>query len=455
MNALMFRVRQLPSARRVAMAVLAVASTLFLASCEDPGSQPAPEKARLRLLHMAFDAPNVDLRVDGALIASSVAALQSSGYQLVDAGTRRIVIAPAGGSAELLVATEALEEGRDYTIYAFSPAAAFTASLREDQRLVPLGKSGIRLVNATTDGGQLELRLASGSTALAGPVSQASVSTQRQIDAGTVSFGIYRDGSLIADYDPVTLSEKTSYTIVVHGTVNASDAVPMGVRMFTDNGSGDAYVDLVATSFDARLMTVNAIVGASSLNATLDGTSFSTMGFAQHTPYAGVTPGNRRLAFLTSGSTIIDREIDLQSRKAYSVFATGTLVPADVAPLVLQDVTMPNTTQALVRFVNLSPDMGKVDVLTPLGTSDYEIPYMQGIGYREVSQSATTGSAFLALPPSPVGAPYLFKFRKSGTSTVVFELDGVVLEAGKIYTLWVGGRTSNDSQEAYLIPHGS
>lgn len=440
-------------AQRCLLMCMAIAATLFITSCEDPGNQPVPEKARLRLLHLAYDAPSVDLRVDGALVSTNITALESSGYQLIDAGTRRIVLSPAGSSVELLVATESLGEARDYTIYAFPPAAAFSASLREDQRLVPLGKSFVRFVNATTDGGQLELRVASGSSALAGPVGQTGVTDQKQIDAGSVSFGIYKNGSLVADYDAVTLAEKTSYTIVVHGTLATSDAVPMGVRMFADNGTGETYVDLVATSFDARLRAVNAVIGATSLNVTIDGTSVTTVGYTQHSTYGSVTPGVRRLAFLASGTPIIDRDVTLQSRKSYSVFATGSIVPADIAPLVLEDVTVPNATQALVRFINLSPDMGKVDVLTPLGATDYAIPYMQGINFREVSVSATTNSAFLALPPSPEGSPYVFKFRKSGTTEIAFEQNGIVLEAGKIYTMWVGGRLSNASQNVYLIPH--
>lgn len=440
-------------AQRHLFVSMAMAAALFATSCDDPGNQPVPEKARLRLLHLAYDAPSVDLRVDGALVTANVNALESSGYQLIDAGTRRIVITPAGSTAELLVATESLDEAREYTIYAFPPAAAFSASLREDQRLVPLGKTFIRFVNATTDGGQLELRVASGSSALAGPVGQTGVTDQKQIDAGSVSFGIYRNGSLIADFDAVTLVEKTAYTIVVHGTLATNDAVPMGVRMFTDNGTGEEHVDLVATSFDARLRAVNAVIGATSLNLTVDGTSITTVGFTQHSAYNSITPGVRRVAFLASGTPIIDRDVTLQSRKSYSMFATGSIVPADVAPLVLEDVTVPNATQALVRFVNLSPDLGKVDVLTPLGASDYEIPYMQGINFREVSLSASTNSAFLALPPSPEGSPYVFKFRKTGTTEIAFQKDGIVLEAGKIYTMWVGGRLSNASQNVYLIPH--
>jgi hypothetical protein len=65
----------------------------------------------------------------------------------------------------------------------------------------------------------------------------------------------------------------------------------------------------------------------------------------------------------------------------------------------------------------------------------------------------TTGSNFLQLPASPAGAPYLLKFRKTGTTTIMTTLENVALEAGKIYTLWLGGRASNSTLSGYLIKH--
>ena len=132
---------------------------------------------------------------------------------------------------------------------------------------------------------------------------------------------------------------------------------------------------------------------------------------------------------------------------------TGTIVPADVAPIVLEDVTTPNASQALVRFIHASPDAGKIDVVTPLGPTDYQIPAMQGVDFREVSRSSTTGLNFLQIPASTASEPYLLKFRKTGTTTIMTTLENVKLEAGKIYTLWIGGRVSNGTLSAQLIEH--
>lgn len=439
--------------RDFAAAVALTLSVLLLVSCGDTGNQPTPSKARLRLLHLAYDAPNIDMRIAGGLVSSSIQALSAASYQTVDIGSQRIAITSAGTATEILSSTSTLQESRDYTVFTFPPAAAMTAVIREDQRVVPVGKCNLRFVNATTDGGQLELRISSSGSAIAGPIGQASVSDQKQVDAGTFSFGIYKSGVLVSDYDPVPIAERSSFTIVVHGTVSTSDAVPLGVRVFTDNGSGDASIDLVATSFDARLTAVNAIIGAANLSVAVGGTTLSTLTYGQHMPYASVVPGSKNVEFAISGTQVTSPTVDFASRKSYSVFATGSTVPPDVAPLVLVDVTTGNAAQALVRFINLSPDIGKVDVLTPLGTDDYAIQYLQGIDYRVVSRSATSGLDFLLFPPSAEGTPYRFKFRKSGSTTIAFEVEGVAFQAGKIYTMWIGGRSSNNTLEAYLIRH--
>lgn len=427
---------------------------MVFTSCEDAGEQPVTETTKVRLLHMAFDAPNVDLRADGTVLSSGIAALRSSGYQTLSAGSRRIAITNVGASAELLTSTEALKAATSYSVVVFPPAAAVSGVLLEEPRLIPTGSSVMRLINATTDAGAIELRVAGSNSALVGPVGQAAASDVKETTAGSYILSLYRGGSLLAEFSAFSFVPQTSYTVVVHGTITPTDDVPFGVRVFLDGGAGTAYTDLSPTSLDANVIMVNALVGAQAVNAIVDGQTVATaIPYGQHTPYTPIQPGRRLFSFVSGGTPVISGDVTFASRASYTIFGTGTIVPPDVAPIVLEDVTVPNAAQALVRFVNVSPDAGSVDVLTPVGATDYQIPAMQGIDFREVSTSVTTGSNFLQLPASPAGAPYLLKFRKTGTTTIMTTLENVALEAGKIYTLWLGGRASNSTLSAYLIKH--
>ena len=427
---------------------------MVFTACEDAGEQPIPDTSKVRLLHMAYDAPSVDLRADGTVLSSGVAALRSSGYQTVSAGTRRIAITNVGASAELLTSTETLKANTSYSVVVLPPAAAVSGVLLEEPRLIPTGSSIIRLINATTDAGAIELRVAGSNSALVGPVGQSAASDVKETTAGSYILSLYRSGALLAEYSAFSLAPQTSYTIVVHGTLSTTDDVPFGVRVFADGGDGTAYTDLSATSLDANVIMVNALIGAQSVNAIVDGQIVATaIPYGQNTPYTPIQPGRRLFSFASGGTPVISGELTFASRASYTIFGTGTIVPPDVAPIVLEDVTVPNAAQALVRFVNVSPDAGEVDVVTPIGATDYQIPAMQGVDFREVSTSPTTGSNFLQLPASAAGAPYLLKFRKSGTTTIMTTLENVVLEAGTIYTLWLGGRASNSTLSAYLIKH--
>ncbi|MBU3740745.1 MAG: DUF4397 domain-containing protein [Candidatus Kapabacteria bacterium] len=431
-----------------------VMGALLFTSCEDAGNTPVDETSRVRLLHMAYDAPNVDLRIDGAVVAAGVSPLQSSGFESALSGARRISVSNAGASAELLTATETLKKNTDYTVITFPPAAAVSGALVEEPRLIPTGSAIVRMANATTDGGSLELRTATGSSAFVGPTGQASVSAAVETPAASQILRLYQGQTLLAEYAPLSLLANTSYTMVVYGTVQTTDDVPLRVRVFTASGDGEAYTELESISLLANVMVVNALVGAQTVDAVVDGTVLSSgITFGTATSYLGVQPGKRLFAFSRSGTPVISTETSFDSRSSYTVFGTGTLIPPDVAPIVLKDVTTPNAAQALVRFVNAAPDAGTVDVITPLGMTDYEIPGMQGVAFREVSTSTATGSNFLQIPASPADAPYLLKIRKTGTTTMLTTLENVKLEAGKIYTLWIGGRASDGSLAAYLIKH--
>ena len=427
---------------------------LMFTSCEDAGETPVVETSRVRLLHMAYDAPNVDLRIDGAVVSAGVNALLSSGFESVLSGPRRISVSNAGASAELLTASETLKANTDYTVITFPPAAAVSGALIEEPNLIPTGSAILRMANATTDGGSLELRTATGTAALVGPTGQASVSGAVETAAASQILRLFQGQTLLAEYAPLSLQGNTSYTMVVYGTVQTTDDVPLRVRVFTASGDGEAYTELEPISLLANVMVVNALVGAQTVDALVDGTALSSgIPFGTATSYLGVQPGKRLFAFSRSGTPVISTETSFDSRSSYTVFGTGTLIPPDVAPIVLKDITTPNAAQAMVRFVHAAPDAGEVDVVTPLGPTDYQIPGMQGVAFREVSTSTSTGSNFLQIPASPADAPYLIKIRKTGTTSILTTLENVKLEAGKIYTLWIGGRTSDNSLAAYLIRH--
>jgi hypothetical protein len=126
--------------------------------------------------------------------------------------------------------------------------------------------------------------------------------------------GIYRSGTLLAEYGPVSFTAQTSYTLIAHGTLATTDNVPFGLRVFTDAGDGLTYVDAPNNSLDAKVMFINALNGTQRVDAVVDGSTIATIPFAQHSPYTQVQPGARQFSFVSGGTPVISGQLTLASR---------------------------------------------------------------------------------------------------------------------------------------------
>jgi hypothetical protein len=94
---------------------------------------------------------------------------------------------------------------------------------------------------------------------------------------------------------------------------------------------------------------------------------------------------------------------------------------------VLSDnLTLPASGQAHVRFVHLSPDAPNVDIVNVTGSLNTVL--IADRAYK----SATD---FIPLP----AGTYDLEVRVAGTSTTALSLPGVTLQAGKILTVFAKG----------------
>ena len=125
----------------------------------------------------------------------------------------------------------------------------------------------------------------------------------------------------------------------------------------------------------------------------------------------------------TPKPTVLEANLTLEAGKDYTVAAAGEL--ATIAPVVLVDNnSAPAAGNAHVRFVHLSPDAPNVDIAVTGGPILFpNVPFKGFAGYA----------------PVPAGT-YDLEARIAGTNTVALALPGVVLEAGKIYTIFAVGK---------------
>jgi LPXTG-motif cell wall-anchored protein len=119
---------------------------------------------------------------------------------------------------------------------------------------------------------------------------------------------------------------------------------------------------------------------------------------------------------------VIDASLDLATETDYTVVAVGQL--ANIEPLVLIDNnSAPAAGKAHVRFVHASPNAPAVDIAVTGGPVLFSNVPFKGTGdYLPVDAGS-----------------YDLEARVAGTETVALSVPGVMLEEGKVYTIFAMG----------------
>ncbi|WP_242923686.1 DUF4397 domain-containing protein [Pontibacter liquoris] len=195
------------------------------------------------------------------------------------------------------------------------------------------------------------------------------------------------------------------------------------VLLFTRCDDNDDDDDMMRM---AQVMVVHASPDAPGVDLLVDNTKVnaSALNYPDNTGYLAVAAGNRNIKVNAAGTstTVIDADVPLSENKSYTIFAANTL--ADIMPVVLEDdLTMPATGKAHVRFVHLSPDAPAVDIAVKDGPVLFP------------DRSFKSATAF-----TPVDAgTYTLEVRLAGTENVVLTVPDVQLQNGKIYTVFARG----------------
>lgn len=202
---------------------------------------------------------------------------------------------------------------------------------------------------------------------------------------------------------------------------------------FTSCSSSDNTNQLVP-SIPARVMVVHASPDAPPVDLLVDGAvAGSGLAFPGNTPYLEVTSGTRNVKVNVSGTstTVIEADLPVTGGADYTVFASD-VVDSIGAIVLTDDLSAPASGKAHVRFVHLSPDAPPVDVAVQGGPVLF------------------ADKAFKQYSPfTPVDAgTYELEVRLAGTSTVALPLNGVVLQDGKIYTVFAKGLLSGSGAQA-------
>jgi len=164
----------------------------------------------------------------------------------------------------------------------------------------------------------------------------------------------------------------------------------------------------------------------------------NAINFGSALGYYNFFEGNRVISIKnSSGDVLATTDIALSVGEYFTVFAANTADNIELA--VYQDTLIaPVSGKARVRFINLSPDAGGIDVF------DNSIEVASDLIFKEAS-------GFVDLP----SGVYDFAFKRTGEEATIYTKN-VQLNPGRIYTIYTKGfqtpvSGSNDAFSAEAI----
>lgn len=201
--------------------------------------------------------------------------------------------------------------------------------------------------------------------------------------------------------------------------------------------------DEMETPSISGLMVVNASPSYGTYNVYINNVSspVNTKGalpfLGTISPYFNITPGANILKFTTASNTqsVYTETTNLDKDKAYSYFLINDL-PNLSGLLVQDDLSLSSAEKAFLRFINLSPDAGSLDLV------------VSGGAVLVADKGFKSSSEFI----SADAKPYTLALKSKATGAVLGTIKDVTLTAGKTYTVVAAGMSKpGELQQALRI----
>ena len=179
---------------------LGVALLVALTLAVPAFAQSSGAQAQVRVAHLASDAPNVDVSVNG----EPVAALQNvpygtiSSYLPLPAGSQQVTVYPAGDTSQPVIDTPVdLAAGGSYTIGAVGLVSdgSLRAQVYQDDLTPPAqGNAKLRVVHASPDAGPVDVVPAGGAPLVSG-LQFPNASPYAPVPGGTYTLNVNAAGT--------------------------------------------------------------------------------------------------------------------------------------------------------------------------------------------------------------------------------------------------------------------
>lgn len=405
----------------------------WLAACGDLG---AIDDARVRLVNATSDGyEQLDLLLDGDREIAAVAAGSVSAYTGVDDGEYTVALARPPSTTPLAAAQRTLADDTDHTVVAYGRVGSLkTVMLVDDEPRPDSGKAKLRVLNAGSDAGALDVYLTAPGDALddASAVA-AGVAADATSDFATLNAARYRlrvtaagdRDDLRLDVDGVALDSRRVATLLLTGT-------PGGVLVNAALvNQGGALQNLPTAA--ARVRVVAAIGGGARVNVRAGERLLAAdVASPQIGAYTLLPAGTHPLGVgVAAGGTELTLPalplLDAAAGADLTLLVAGT-VDAPVLRVIADDNRRPTAAdKAKLRVLHAVAGLDEAIALsvgfTPLGSAAF------GEASAPVQHAAGSDQLLAVTSPTP--------------PTVKFADPDVTLDAGGVYTVFLLGSAAD------------
>ena len=408
-------------------------AVLALAGC---GLNPSGKGTgtTFRAANLIPGSTSVSVTVGGTSVMSGSPFETITPYQDIPAGTYTVNVNIAGFSIPVFTVAEALNNVSTYTFATFGPASNVVGVMLDDTLFIniPPNNFALRLVNASPTAGGIDIYLTapgadiSTASPLITGIFYAAGSAFISVPLGNYQLRLTRAGTkeVIFDAPAPSFADASGQTVLAY---SRGSGQLVNVALLATAGPG-TIIDNRLAQFKA----INASSVASALNVFVDGDiTLANIPYTGFSNYQVVNAGTRTItveASATPGATLLTTSPSLTPATDTSIALYGSA--GSLGALVLTDANVSTlSSNAQVRFVNVSPDLASIDV------------YANGtLAVSGLVQNSASGYALLDAVGG--GTSYQFDFDLAGTTTPVLTLPAVTLVAGNVYTIYVMGPAS-------------
>ncbi len=187
--------------------------------------------------------------------------------------------------------------------------------------------------------------------------------------------------------------------------------------------------DPILNDGTATVMIINASPDAPAVDVYSDVNKINSTPISYSTPtdYLSIASGSNTFTVKQAGTVNVlftTAAISSTKNSSYSFFIVDSAAKSSLLRLT-DNFSTPATGKTNFRLLHLSPNTGNVDFILRSGTDSIAIVNKS---FKEVSDLYAVD-----------GKTYTVKVKLTGTQTVIAEATGVILNSGKVYTLFLKG----------------